>query len=488
MATRSKKIKPIRFEPYTKIRGTKKLARKGTGPVSPIPVGHTEKTLDYNQRTMQCGSIDGKYYVVNLKYMEQGLIEWNNDEPIINGIYTWVLFKGNDENMLYITKVITAFEIGTKHSDIIHNFIKQNKIPSPKNEGEEVVFDLLFAGEMKITKSSIFPGKQDILFNLESGTYMGKKLTRKNTDILASYQDANSKLDVIIDENYFNLIQPDRELIDADIESKKDKIPQDMDIRRERNSFITHKKMGLKYEHLLNYIENGARIYEYDSLDECNSNINTNAGKKIEAKHFIFNEADGTVIKKPDTSVAKMETSGGTRSKRKTKHKKKYGKKTRKRVRRTKLRGGKYKEIWCSQSIVNLPRMECLKKNCTGTKKYKDNVKKLAKLNKQYDTMVSKKCNIKMSPGKYAELTPETDEQWDCFRSQRKDKLYKTILKLENETNTHKCEKKHCGKLNYMDDCMDLGEEECRKKYKNVIEKQKQKILPLEKCLEYQNI
>ena len=132
--------------------------------------------------------------------------------------------------------------------------------------------------------------------------------------------------------------------------------------------------------------------------------------------------------------------------------------------------------------------MECLKKNCTGTKKYKDNVKKLAKLNKQYDTMVSKKCNIKMSPGKYGELTPETDEQWDCLRSQRKDKLFKTILKLENETNTHKCEKKHCGKLNYMDDCMDLGEEECRKKYKNVIEKQKQKILPLEKCLEYQNI
>jgi len=487
MATRSQKMPPIRFHPYTRKKGTRKTTRKETGPVSPIPVGHTEKTLDYNQRTMQCGSIDGKYYVVNLKYMEQGLIEWNN-EPIINGIYTWVLFKGKYENILYITKVITAFEIGTKHSDIIHNFIKQNKIPSPKNEGEEVVFDLLFAGEMKITKSIISPGKQDILFNLESGTYMGKKLTRKNTDILASYQDANSKLDEIIDENYFNLIQPDRELIDADIESKKDQIPQDMDIRRERNSFITHKKMVLKYEHLLNYIENGARIYEYDSLDECNSNIETAAGKKIEAKHFIFNEADGTVMKKPDTFVAKMETSGGTRSKRKTKHKKKYGKKTRKRVRRTKLRGGKYKEIWCSQSIVNLPRMECLKKNCTGTKKYKDNVKKLAKLNKQYDTMVSKKCNIKMSPGKYAELTPETDEQWDCLRSQRKDKLFKTILKLENETNTQKCEKKHCGKLNYMDDCMDLGEEECRKKYKNVIEKQKQKILPLKKCLEYQNM
>jgi len=486
MATRTQKKIQKGFEPYTLQKGTRKKPRTETGPVSPTPVGHKEKTLDYNQRTMQCGSIDGKYYVVHLRGMKQELIEWNNDQPIINGIYTWVLLEGN---MLYITKVITAFEIGTKHSDIIHNFIEQNKIqiPSPKNEGEEVVFDLLYAGEMKITPSA-HSGKQDILFNLESGSYMGKKLIRKNTDIRASYQDANSKLNLIIDKSKFNLIQPDIALIEADEKAKKDKVPLDMDIRREKNSFITHTKMGLKYEHLLNYINNGAIIYEYNTLDECNSNIETAAGKKIEAKHFIFNEADGTVIKKPDTSVSKMKTSGGTRSKRKTKRKKICSKKSRKRVRRTKLRGGKYKEIWCSQSIVNLPRMECLKKNCTGTKKYKDNFKKLAKLIKQYDTMVSKKCNIKKSSDKYFELAPETDEQWDCLRSQRKDKLFKTILKLENETNTHKCEKKHCGKLNYIDDCMDLGEEECRKKYKNVIEKQKQKIFPLEKCLEYHNM
>jgi hypothetical protein len=145
--------------------------------------------------------------------------------------------------------------------------------------------------------------------------------------------------------------------------------------------------------------------------------------------------------------------------------------------------GKKYKEVWCSQSIVNLPHMKCLKKNCTGSKEYKDNIKKLEKLNKHYDTMVSKKCNIKMSSGKYGELEPETDEQWNCLRSQRKDKLFKTILNLENKTDMHKCEKKHCGNLNYIDDCMDLGEAECRKKYKDIIEKQKQKILPLEKCL-----
>ena len=30
--------------------------------------------------------------------------------------------------------------------------------------------------------------------------------------------------------------------------------------------------------------------------------------------------------------------------------------------------GKKYKPMLCSQSIVNLPRMDCLEKHCTGTK------------------------------------------------------------------------------------------------------------------------
>ena len=147
--------------------------------------------------------------------------------------------------------------------------------------------------------------------------------------------------------------------------------------------------------------------------------------------------------------------------------------------------GGKQnKTIVCSQEFVNLPRMDCLNKNCF-TKKYKDSEKKLVKLNKQHDAFVAKTCNIEIS--KNYQLNPKTPEQWDCNNSQRKGKLFENILKLEDEINFTPCEKKHCGKLDYMDKCIDLGEEQCRIKYKDVIEnirKTKNKIIsPLEECV-----
>ena len=151
-----------------------------------------------------------------------------------------------------------------------------------------------------------------------------------------------------------------------------------------------------------------------------------------------------------------------------------------------KTRGGgkQTKNIVCSQEIVNLPRMDCLQKNCF-TKKYKDSEKKLVKLNKQHDAFVAKTCNIEIL--KNYELNPKTDEQWNCLRDQRKGKLFKNILKLEKEINFTPCEKKHCSKLDYMDKCIDLGEEQCRIKYKDVIENirktKKKNISPLEECV-----
>ena len=146
--------------------------------------------------------------------------------------------------------------------------------------------------------------------------------------------------------------------------------------------------------------------------------------------------------------------------------------------------GKKYKEMLCSQSIVNIPRMDCLKKHCTGTKKYKDDVKQLSKLNYQHDKSVAKKCNIKFD--KYG-VYPETPEDYKCNSDQRKSKLFKRILKLEDETSTNKCEEKNCSKVNYMFDCIELGEEKCRIKYKDLIETirktKKKTILPLADCL-----
>ena len=172
--------------------------------------------------------------------------------------------------------------------------------------------------------------------------------------------------------------------------------------------------------------------------------------------------------------------------KRKNVSKSKKSKKSKKSIKTKSQSGGKkYKPMLCSQSIVNLPRMDCLEKHCTGTKKYKDDIKKLAKLNYQHDAFVAKKCNLKFDKsGVYA----DTEEEYKCNSDQRKGKLFETILKLEKETATRKCEEKHCANEDKNSvDCMDLGEEKCREKYKDLIENMEKtknkKILPLEKCL-----
>ena len=62
--------------------------------------------------------------------------------------------------------------------------------------------------------------------------------------------------------------------------------------------------------------------------------------------------------------------------------------------------GKKYKEVWCSQSIVNLPRMECLKQNCTGSKEYKDNISNLLlDINNYIGIMHTWVCYVVMSRG-----------------------------------------------------------------------------------------
>ena len=147
--------------------------------------------------------------------------------------------------------------------------------------------------------------------------------------------------------------------------------------------------------------------------------------------------------------------------------------KTRKNKKR--LRGGKkYKELWCSQSIVNIPRMECFKKKCGFKAGFKDKKsKKLHKLNKQYDKFLDKECGL---------FKLEHDKWEDCAQRNRDgNKLFEQIRKLEHEQSV--CENKCKSHSDIMDDCMELGEQQCRIKYKDLISKQKRKIIPIEKCL-----
>jgi len=139
----------------------------------------------------------------------------------------------------------------------------------------------------------------------------------------------------------------------------------------------------------------------------------------------------------------------------------------------------------CSQTMVSFPLGDCMKKNCTGSKKYKADMKKLTQLKRVGKKSIAKKCNIEVD--KYGELWPEGEEQYDCLGKDRESPFFQNILKLEKETSsTRACKEKYCGDLDYFSDCADLGEEKCRLKYKDLIEaqekKRKIKMASFERC------
>jgi len=137
---------------------------------------------------------------------------------------------------------------------------------------------------------------------------------------------------------------------------------------------------------------------------------------------------------------------------------------------RGKKQGGKYKEMMCSQAIVSAARVKCWKK--CKTKKYMADEKALLKMNKQYDAFLAKTCK---------------DDDYECIQKNRKgNPLFDQIIQLEAKSGkmSDACMSKHCTKeeLGRLNVCIDLGEEQCRAKYADLIKKSKKKILPLADC------
>ena len=148
-------------------------------------------------------------------------------------------------------------------------------------------------------------------------------------------------------------------------------------------------------------------------------------------------------------------------------------KKHRKLKKRTyKRKKGGFKEMWCSQAIVSAARVKCVK-TCKKKKEDMANEKEMAKLNKQYEAFLAKTCKA---------------DDYDCIQKHREgNPTFDQIIKLEAKGGKMRdaCMKKHCSndELNRLDHCIDLGEEQCRVKYADLIKKSKKKILPLADCL-----
>ena len=90
----------------------------------------------------------------------------------------------------------------------------------------------------------------------------------------------------------------------------------------------------------------------------------------------------------------------------------------------------------------------------------------MAKLNKQYDAFLAKTCKA---------------DDYDCIQKHREgNPLFDHLIKLETKSGKmlDACINKYCNRKKIdrlLDDCIDLGEEQCRVKYSDLIKKVKRK-------------
>ena len=116
-------------------------------------------------RISHCFATDGPRYVYldhthahNLSMLPKQIAMSVADIVRESGIYTWILTKvpgaGGDRFEIIGSKAFTEYEIGSKHRDLYYD------------AGQPVVYA---AGEVQVTRK---PYEVEVVFNLESGTFM----------------------------------------------------------------------------------------------------------------------------------------------------------------------------------------------------------------------------------------------------------------------------------------------------------------------------
>lgn len=139
-----------------------------------------EKKSKYISNT-QCFGIDGKFYYVHIDpYQNEELNKMTpvleNPDELEDGCYTYVIvsMKMSETPILYLTKVLTLFEFGTKHQQLLRKVLKINSVNNAK-------YVLYYAGEIR--KSG-----DVIKFNFFSGTYKMKyRISKKELPTAASF-------------------------------------------------------------------------------------------------------------------------------------------------------------------------------------------------------------------------------------------------------------------------------------------------------------
>ena len=231
----SKRTKGVRevvkiVKPRTTLK-RKRSSETVEKPVSPTEITR-EKIASQWVTHKQCAYMGDDYYAiffnsdVNLSSIMPIL---DQDDKLEDGVYTWVILSLNDDDVqdkkprMYLKKTLSSYEFGTKHQEILY------QITCKHMQCEN--YKLFFAGELLKTGNTI-------KYNLESGTYMKEKLNPKKRTIGTIHMSKITAGAMIND-----LLNKTGELT----------------IRRENDTFITHKSIPLT--------KNDLKIYNFFDLE-----------------------------------------------------------------------------------------------------------------------------------------------------------------------------------------------------------------------------
>jgi hypothetical protein len=167
-----------------------------------------QESIDTKVVHAQCNQVnrEGKYYFIEFEGNNYNNLI--NEIPIIvnpneleDGFYTYVILSiGSSEPNLYLFKINSIFELGTKHPELVEKIARINN--------EDInTFHIYYAGEIKVDNT-----KNQILFNFNSGGFMYNLISVR--DLVEGKPLVIGKLRMILNPKY-NIKYYNNTLIDA---------------------------------------------------------------------------------------------------------------------------------------------------------------------------------------------------------------------------------------------------------------------------------
>jgi hypothetical protein len=224
----------IFLHPFAETKEYKILENNYTYPL-PKHILSYQETTEHKVIHAQCNQVNnsGNYYFIEFEGDTYNQLV--NQIPIItnpreleNGLYTYVILSiGTSEPELYLFKINSIFELGTKHPELVE------KIALASNQDINT-FHIYYAGEIEVKDNQI-------LFNFNSGGFMFGLVSVK--DLVEGIPLMIGKLKMIFDPKY--------------------------DITYANKTLIDRRNIAFTQEELDNFKNKGAIIKEFDYEDEC---------------------------------------------------------------------------------------------------------------------------------------------------------------------------------------------------------------------------